>query len=113
MTIGDVGVSNLGVRTLVYRLRELGQQSEEAGGVAYSDIEASATAFYSQTLSSGFLQDLEAHTDIKRNDREFNQSMDAAILTANNAGYFDGTATESSVRNVLSSLQVPGFSDGL
>ncbi len=113
MTVGDVSVSHLGVRTLVYQLRELGQQSEEAASVGYADIEASATALYSQKLSSGFLQELEANADIKRNDREFNQSMDAAILTANNAGYFDGTATESSVRNVLSSLQVPGFSDGL
>ena len=113
MTVGDISVSHLGVRTLVYQLRELGQQSEEAASVGYADIEASATALYSQKLSSGFLQELEANADIKRNDREFNQSMDAAILTANNAGYFDGTATESSVRNVLSSLQVPGFSDGL
>lgn len=113
MTVGDVSVSHLGVRTLVYQLRELGQQSEEAASVGYADIEASATALYSQKLSSGFLQELEANADVKRNDREFNQSMDAAILTANNAGYFDGTATESSVRNVLSSLQVPGFSDGL
>ena len=113
MAVGDVAVSHLGVRTLVYQLRELDQQSEEAASVGYADIEASATALYSQKLSSGFLQELEANADIKRNDREFNQSMDAAILTANNAGYFDGTATESSVRNVLSSLQIPGFSDGL
>lgn len=107
MGVGDVDASNLGLRTTVYRLRELGQQDQAESAISYDAVQSAINGFYRRQLTGAFLQELEENADITINEREFADSLNAAVLTANNAGYFDGTATEASVRNAMAGLQ-PG-----
>ena len=105
MGVGDVDASNLGLRTTVYRLRELGQQDQAESAISYDAVQSAIDGFYRRQLTGAFLQELEENADITINEREFADSLNAAVLTANNAGYFDGTATEASVRNAMAGLQ--------
>ena len=105
MGVGDVDASNLGLRTTVYRLRELGQQDQAESAISYDAVQSAINGFYRRQLTGAFLQELEENADITINEREFADSLNAAVLTANNAGYFDGTATEASVRNAMAGLQ--------
>ena len=105
MGVGDVDASNLGLRTTVYRLRELGQQDQAESAISYDAVQSAINGFYRRQLTGAFLQELEENADITINEREFGDSLNAAVLTANNAGYFDGTATEASVRNAMAGLQ--------
>ena len=105
MGVGDVEASNLGLRTTIYRLRELGQQDQAESAISYDAVQSAINGFYRRQLTGAFLQELEENADITINEREFANSLNAAVLTANNAGYFDGTATEASVRNAMAGLQ--------
>jgi len=105
MKVGDVETSNLGLRTTIYRLRELGQQADEESAISYDAVQAAINGFYRRQLTGAFLQELEENAAITINEREFAESLNAAILSANNAGYFDGTATEASVRNAMAGIQ--------
>lgn len=105
MGVGDVDASNLGLRTTIYRLRELGQQDQAESAISYDAVQSAINGFYRRQLTGAFLQELEENADITINEREFADSLNAAVLTANNAGYFDGTATEASVRNAMAGLQ--------
>jgi len=105
MGVGDVDASNLGLRTTVYRLREMGQQDQAESAISYDAVQSAINGFYRRQLTGAFLQELEENADITINEREFSDSLNAAVLTANNAGYFDGTATEASVRNAMAGLQ--------
>ena len=105
MGVGDFDASNLGLRTTVYRLRELGQQDQAESAISYDAVQSAIDGFYRRQLTGAFLQELEENADITINEREFADSLNAAVLTANNAGYFDGTATEASVRNAMAGLQ--------
>ena len=105
MGVGDVDASNLGLRTTIYRLRELGQQDQAESAISYDAVQSAINGFYRRQLTGAFLQELEENADITINEREFANSLNAAVLTANNAGYFDGTATEASVRNAMAGLQ--------
>ena len=105
MGVGDVDASNLGLRTTIYRLRELGQQDQADSAISLDAVQAAINGFYRRQLTGAFLQELEENATITINEREFAESLNVAILTANNAGYFDGTATEASVRNAMAGLQ--------
>lgn len=105
MGVGDVDASNLGLRTTIYRLREMGQQDQAESAISYDAVQSAINGFYRRQLTGAFLQELEENADITINEREFADSLNAAVLTANNAGYFDGTATEASVRNAMAGLQ--------